>query len=73
MHCTGHGLGLETHEPPWINSESDTILEPGRVFSIGPGVYLQGKFGIRIEDILEVTGDKCRVLTGLNHELIINT
>jgi Xaa-Pro aminopeptidase len=73
LHRTGHGLGLETHEPPWITSESDTILEPGMVFSVEPGVYLPGKFGIRVEDILVVTEGKCRCLTGLDHELIINT
>jgi len=72
IHRTGHGLGLETHEPPWITAVSDTLLEPGMVFSIEPGVYLPGKFGIRIEDIVVVTKDKCRCLTGLDHELIIN-
>lgn len=73
IHRTGHGLGLETHEPPWITAESDTLLQPGMVFSIEPGVYLPGKFGIRIEDIVVVAeGGYCR-LTGLDHELIINT
>ena len=72
IHRTGHGLGLEIHEPPWITAVSDTLLEPGMVFSIEPGVYLPGKFGIRIEDIVVVTKDKCRCLTGLDHELIIN-
>lgn len=72
-HRTGHGLGLEGHEPPWITSESDTILEPGMVFSVEPGVYLPGKFGIRIEDIVVVTEDGCRCLTGLDHDLIINS
>lgn len=71
-HRTGHGLGLEGHEPPWITSESDTILEPGMVFSVEPGVYLPGKFGVRIEDIVVVTADGCRCLTGLDHELIVN-
>lgn len=71
FHRTGHGLGLEIHEPPWITSESDTILEPGMVFSVEPGIYLQGKFGIRIEDIVAVTTGKCHRLTGLDHELII--
>jgi len=73
IHRTGHGLGLETHEPPWITSESDTLLKPGMVFSIEPGVYLQGKFGVRIEDIVVVTKGKCRRLTGLDYEFIINT
>lgn len=72
VHRTGHGLGLETHEPPWITAESDTILKPGMVFSIEPGVYLPGKFGIRIEDIVAVTEGECRCLTGLDYELIVN-
>jgi len=71
-HRTGHGLGLEIHEPPWITSESDTILEPGMVFSVEPGVYLEGKFGVRIEDIVVVTEGECRRLTGLDHDLIVN-
>lgn len=70
-HRTGHGLGLEVHEPPWITSESDTVLEPGMVFSVEPGIYLQGKFGIRIEDIVAVTNGECRRLTGLDHNLIV--
>jgi Xaa-Pro aminopeptidase len=73
FHRTGHGLGLEIHEPPWITSESDTILEPGMVFSVEPGVYLKDRFGIRIEDIVAVTEGECRVLTGAGHDLIINT
>jgi Xaa-Pro aminopeptidase len=70
-HRTGHGLGLEIHEPPWITSESDTVLEPGMVFSVEPGIYLPGKFGIRIEDIVAVTDGECRRLTGLDHNLIV--
>jgi Xaa-Pro aminopeptidase len=73
IHRTGHGLGLEIHEPPWITSESDTVLEEGMVFSVEPGVYLPGKFGIRIEDIVVVTADGCRCLTGVGHELIVKT
>jgi Xaa-Pro aminopeptidase len=71
IHRTGHGLGLEIHEPPWITSESDTVLEPGMVFSVEPGVYLTGRFGIRIEDIVVVTAGECRCLTGADHGLII--
>jgi len=72
IHRTGHGLGLERHEPPWITAESGTLLKPGMVFSIEPGVYLPGKFGIRIEDIVVVTEGERRCLTGLDHELIVN-
>lgn len=69
---TGHGLGLETHEPPWITAASDTILRPGMVFSVEPGVYMPGKLGMRVEDIVAVTEDGHRRLTGLDYELIIN-
>lgn len=70
LHRTGHGIGLETHEPPWITAEDDTVLEPGMVFSIEPGVYLEGRFGVRIEDIVAVTEDGCRCLTGADRALI---
>ncbi len=69
-HRTGHGLGLEEHEPPWITSKSQTQLEPGMVFSVEPGVYIPGKFGIRIEDIIVITEGESRNLTGLDHEMI---
>ncbi len=72
LHRTGHGLGLEVHEPPWITGESETELEPGMVFSVEPGIYLQGKFGVRLEDIVVVTDGVSRNLTGLDHAIIIN-
>ena len=73
LHRTGHGLGMEIHEPPWITSESDTVLQPGMVFSIEPGVYFLGKFGIRIEDIVVVQPEgRCRCLTGLDRDLIVH-
>ena len=72
VHRTGHGLGLDVHEAPWITSESDTVLEPGMVFSVEPGVYLPGEWGIRIEDIVAISpAGECRCLTGLDHSLII--
>ena len=71
-HRTGHGLGLEEHEPPWITSKSQTQLEPGMVFSVEPGVYIPGKFGVRIEDIIVITEGESRNLTGLEHALIVN-
>ena len=71
IHRTGHGLGMEMHEAPWISADSAGILEPGMVFSVEPGVYLKGEFGIRIEDIVAVTDGKCRCLTGLDRALIV--
>lgn len=71
IHRTGHGLGLEVHEPPWIMAGNLQILEPGMVFSIEPGVYIEGQFGIRIEDIVAVTADGCRTFTGSSHQLVI--
>jgi Xaa-Pro aminopeptidase len=57
VHRTGHGLGLEVHEPPYLVSGDETVLRPGMVFSVEPGVYLPGRFGVRIEDIVVVTSD----------------
>jgi len=72
VHRTGHGLGMETHEAPWIAPDSETILQPGMVFSIEPGVYLLGQFGIRIEDIVVIQPEgSCRCLTGLPRDLYL--
>jgi Xaa-Pro aminopeptidase len=71
IHRTGHGLGMEMHEAPWISADSPTVLEPGMVFSVEPGIYLEGRFGIRIEDIVVVTEGESRCLTGLDHGLIV--
>jgi Xaa-Pro aminopeptidase len=57
IHRTGHGIGLEVHEPPYIVEGDETTLEPGMTFSVEPGIYLEGRFGIRIEDIVTVTED----------------
>jgi Xaa-Pro aminopeptidase len=57
IHRTGHGIGLEEHEPPYIVRGNTEPLEAGMTFSIEPGIYLQGRFGVRIEDIVAVTED----------------
>jgi Xaa-Pro aminopeptidase len=57
LHRTGHGIGLTTHEPPYIVEGERRPLEPGMCFSIEPGIYLAGDFGVRIEDIVTVTED----------------
>jgi Xaa-Pro aminopeptidase len=57
IHRTGHGIGLEEHEDPYIVAGNDLVLEPGMTFSIEPGVYLPERWGMRIEDIVAVTQD----------------
>jgi Xaa-Pro aminopeptidase len=73
VHRTGHGLGMDMHEAPWISADNPTVLQPRMVFSVEPGIYLPGRFGVRIEDIVAVTEGDCRCLTGLDHDLIVKT
>jgi Xaa-Pro aminopeptidase len=69
-HGTGHGVGLEVHEAPRIAPKVDTTLEAGNVVTIEPGVYVPGKFGIRIEDMVLVTADGANSFTTVPRELI---
>ena len=62
-HSTGHGVGLEIHEPPRVGAGQSTRLAPGMVVTIEPGIYLAGRFGIRIEDMVAVTRTGGQVLT----------
>ena len=70
-HSTGHGLGLEIHEPPRLGKRDKTLLERGMAITIEPGVYLQGFGGIRIEDTVVVTAHGCEILTPTSKELRI--
>jgi len=69
IHRTGHGIGVTTHEPPYIVEGEEQPLVLGMCFSIEPGIYLAGRFGVRIEDIVTVTPDGGRRLNTTSHEL----
>ncbi|SFZ98089.1 Aminopeptidase YpdF (MP-, MA-, MS-, AP-, NP-specific) [hydrothermal vent metagenome] len=62
VHSTGHGVGLDIHEMPYISSKSDTIIEDGMVYTIEPGIYIPNEFGIRIEDMVAMVDGKVVVL-----------
>ena len=63
-HNLGHGVGLEVHEAPTLSSLKDTVLQPGMIFTVEPGIYLPGKLGVRIEDMVRVTEKGAEVLSG---------
>ena len=69
VHRTGHGLGIEVHEPPYISASSETILETGMVFSIEPGIYLPGRFGVRLEEIVILREDGPEILSSLPRDI----
>lgn len=69
-HRTGHGLGMEAHEAPYIFQGNPLILEPGMVFTIEPGIYLPGKYGVRIEDDMVVEAEGLRSLTDLPRKVM---
>lgn len=68
---TGHGLGLDLHEPPYIAPNSDVILEEGNVFSIEPGVYLADQFGIRLEEIVFLRADGYEILSDMPRDMLV--
>ena len=69
VHRLGHGLGIEVHEPPYLTSTSETVLDEGMVFSIEPGIYLPGRFGLRLEDIVILRADGPEILSSLPRAL----
>jgi Xaa-Pro aminopeptidase len=71
MHRTGHGIGCEEHEDPYIVAGNATRLEPGHAFSIEPGIYLQGRWGMRLEDIVIATADGPLACNTVEHDLVV--
>ncbi|WP_069169438.1 aminopeptidase P family protein [Streptomyces griseus] len=71
IHRTGHGIGVTTHEPPYMIEGEEQRLVPGMCFSVEPGIYLPGRFGVRIEDIVTVTEDGGRRLNTTSRELAV--
>ncbi len=71
IHRVGHGIGLTTHEPPYMVEGERQPMQPGMCFSIEPGIYLPGQFGVRIEDIVTVTDEGGRRLNRTPHEMMI--
>ena len=69
-HSTGHGVGLEIHEAPRLAAGQEETLQPGMVITIEPGVYVPGKWGVRIEDMVVVTERGCEVLTPTSKEFV---
>jgi D-alanyl-D-alanine dipeptidase len=69
IHRTGHGIGVTTHEPPYMVEGEEQPLQPGMCFSIEPGIYLAGRFGVRIEDIVTVTDGAGQRLNNTDHRL----
>lgn len=70
-HGAGHSVGLEIHEPPAFNTRDETICRPGMVMTVEPGIYLEGRFGVRIEDMVLITKSGCEDLTNSPKELIV--
>ncbi|WP_327326698.1 aminopeptidase P family protein [Streptomyces sp. NBC_01210] len=71
IHRTGHGIGVTTHEPPYMIEGEEQPLVPGMCFSVEPGIYLPGRFGVRIEDIVTVTEDGGRRFNNTPREMAI--
>jgi len=70
-HGLGHGVGLEVHEAPRLAQPSEAVLAPGNVVTVEPGIYIPGHYGVRIEDLVVVTGDGCDILTSIPKDLTV--
>ena len=71
IHRTGHGIGMEEHEDPYIVSGNHLALAPGHAFSVEPGIYTPGQWGMRLEDIVVATSDGPESLNTVDHDLVV--
>ncbi|MDO5518140.1 MAG: M24 family metallopeptidase, partial [Clostridium sp.] len=70
-HRTGHSIGIEVHDKGDVSSINNEAVQEGMIFSIEPGIYLSGKIGVRIEDLVMVTKDGCEILNSVSKELTV--
>ncbi len=66
---TGHGIGVDGHEPPYISASSETVIQEGMVFSIEPGIYMPDRLGVRLEEIIRITKSGNEILSGLTRQV----
>jgi Xaa-Pro aminopeptidase/Xaa-Pro dipeptidase len=71
IHSTGHGIGLDVHEPPWLKMKNDEELRANMAVTVEPGIYMENKFGVRIEDSIIVKNGKSQVLNRFTKDLLV--
>ena len=71
IHSTGHGIGLDVHEPPWLRMKNDEELRANMAITIEPGIYIENKFGVRIEDSIIINNGKPQVLNKFTKDLLV--
>jgi Xaa-Pro aminopeptidase/Xaa-Pro dipeptidase len=71
IHSTGHGIGLDVHEPPWLRTKNDERLQRNMSVTIEPGIYIPNKFGVRIEDSIIILDGMPRVLNRFTKDLVV--
>jgi Xaa-Pro aminopeptidase/Xaa-Pro dipeptidase len=71
IHSTGHGIGLDVHEPPWLRMKNGEVLSPNMTVTVEPGIYIKNRFGVRIEDSIIVSNGKPQVLNRFTKDLVV--